>query len=95
MWGTCTHRLDTHKGRREEVLLWHTGLRVCCSGSGRCGDAGSIPGLAQRVKGPGVVAAVVQVEVVAWIQSLVLELPHTVGAAIKKKKDDRKYSSFS
>ena len=38
-----------------------------------------LPGLAQWVKGSGVVTAT------AWIQSLAWELPHAIGVAIKKK----------
>ena len=37
---------------------------------GCCGDTGLIPGLAQQVKESGIAAAVSQVTVAAWIQSL-------------------------
>ena len=35
------------------------------------------------VQGSGIVSAVVWVTAVAWVQSLALELPHTVGLANK------------
>ena len=47
---------------------------------------GSIPRLAQWVKGSGIATAVVQVVAVAWIQSLATELPCAAGAAIGEKK---------
>ena len=47
------------------VLLWHNGLS-----SGGWGGVGSIPGLAQWVKGLGVAAAVTYATVAAQIQSL-------------------------
>ena len=50
-----------------------------CSGSGCCRGSGSIPSLAQWVKGCGVAAAG------AKIQSPVQELPYDVGAALKLK----------
>ena len=40
---------------------------------------GSIPSLAQWVEGSDIATAV------AWIQSLALEFPYAMGAAIKKK----------
>ena len=43
---------------------------------------GSIPGLAQWVKGSGAAAAE------AWIKSLGSEFPYAGGVAIKKKKKD-------
>ena len=61
-----------------------------CSGSGRCGDVGSIPSTGQWVKAFGIAAALAQVSVVAQIQSLALELPYAAGAAIKLKKNFKK-----
>ena len=46
------------------------------------------PGLMQGVKGSGV--AVAWVAAVANIQSLAWELPHAMGAAIKRKKKKEK-----
>ena len=40
------------------------------------GGAGSLPGLAQWVKGSGVAAAMAQVAAAAWIQSLAQKPPH-------------------
>ena len=51
---------------------------VACSGLGCGGGAGSIPGLAQWVKRPGVAAAAVQVTAAAWIQSLAQKLPYAI-----------------
>ena len=50
---------------------------------------GSIPGPAQWVKGSSVAIAAAQVETVARIQSLVQEVPYTMGAAIKKTKQNK------
>ena len=48
--------------------------------------AGSIPGLAQWVKGSGIAALAGEATSVAQIQSLAQELPYATGAAIKRKK---------
>ena len=47
------------------------------------------PGLVQWVKGHGAAAAATQVPAVAQMQSLAGDLPHAMGAAIKKKSYDK------
>ena len=49
-------------------------------------DAGSIPGLAQWVKGSSIAAAVAQIIAAAQIQSL--ELPYAMGVAEIGKKEE-------
>ena len=48
-----------------------------------CGGTGSIPSLVQWIKGSGIVAAVAQIQSLAW------ELPDAVGAAEKQKKEKK------
>ena len=54
------------------------GYKSDWSGLGHLRGVGSIPGLAQWVKGPDIAVAV------AWIQSSAQELPYAMGAAKKK-----------
>jgi len=52
---------------------------------------GSIPSLAQRVKGSGVAVAAAWVVAIAMIQALACELPYAVGAhKVKRKKKTNK-----
>ena len=60
---------------------------------GHCGGMGSIPGPAQGMKGSSVAAAVTEATAAAQIQSLMQELPCTLGVAIKKKKKKEKVDS--
>ena len=55
-----------------------------CSGSDGCRGWGSIAGPAQWMEGCADAAAVAQVTAAAQIQSLAWELPHAMGADIKK-----------
>ena len=66
------------------------GYESNCSGSGYCRGEGSIPGLVQWVKGSGVSIAAAQVTAVAWIQSLIQELPYAAGAAKERKEGKRR-----
>ena len=57
-----------------------------CGDSGRCGGVGSIPNLAQRVKGSSIAATMARVAAAARIQLLAWELPYAMGASINRKK---------
>ena len=80
MWGpgSLAERAVNRKVLNPEFLLWHSGLRI--HGSGHCRGVGSLPGLAQRVKGSSVAIAVARIEPPAQ------EFP--VGAAIKEKEEE-------
>ena len=60
----------------KELPCGAVGWESDCSSSGHCGGVGSVPGLAQWVKGPRVATAEAQVAAEAWIQSLAQELPY-------------------
>ena len=75
-------------GTIQEVTLWLSGLRIGLEQLSCYGGTGSIPGLAQWVKGFSVAIAEAQVAAVAWIQFLARELPNAVGAAIKLNKNN-------
>ena len=47
-------------------------------------DAGSIPGLAQRVKNPALLWC--RLAAAAWIRPLAWALPYAAGAALKQNK---------
>ena len=64
-----------------EFPLWCN--ESSCSGSGLCRGAGLIP-TSQWIKGSVIAAAVAEVTVAAWTQSLAQELLYAVGLAIKK-----------
>ena len=65
-----------------EFPLWHSGLRIQLQHLGFLQRCGFDPCLEQWVKGSGITAAVAQIQSLAW------ELPHAVGAAIKKNLQD-------
>ena len=60
----------------------------CCGLRNQLQQLGSVPGPAQWVKGSGVVPAMTQVTALAWIRSLVLELPCAAHATIKNNADE-------
>ena len=73
-------------GRKKQARRGSSHHGTVGEGSGHCRGEGSIPSPGQWVKGSGVATAAAQVSAVAWIQSLVQELPRTTGTAIKKKE---------
>ena len=74
------------KQANQEFLPWCSRLSLQLeSGSGRFGSAGSIPSLVQGVEGSGVVAAVAQIQSLAW-DPICLRGSHQKKRKKKKKK---------
>ena len=69
------------KGKRGVSHCGAVGWESDCSGLGHCECAGSIPGLAQWIKGSSVTAA-------AQIQFLAQEHPYAVGVAINNNNNN-------
>ena len=78
----------------EEFLLWHSGLRIQLQWLGSLQRCRFNPWPAQWVKGSGIATAVVQVTLMAWIQSLAQEIQDMAIKLKKKKKKKDPVSGF-